>query len=185
MFEQGKSRLQLATNLAEESEAGRGDHSATIKEYLNAAESRFLDAASEVELSTLKAECFRYAALCAKLGNRPQRVIKDYAKQALFHYNKGGKELKKLIKQNNPVMDLLKVISWPISYPLILSAMLLQWRPVTDLPEYTQRLLFPNEPEQRAILQRMQQHANSTLPLECAALRDGKPVELSPKTTSA
>lgn len=168
-YEQGRSRLELAREVAAQLEASGLNPDSECREYLVAGENKFVDAAAEARLFYLKAESYKYAALCARLSGRSPQVVRHYAKLALENFRKGRKEIPKLFKSTlPPLLDAGRVVLlWPVCYPIICATSILGRIP---LAKATETIMFPSSGHNDALLTLWRQCETSDLEKTCQAL---------------
>ncbi len=96
-FQKARQRLEIANS------CGIRDKT----EYIRKAETHFSEAASDFQMAYLQAECYKYAALCAKMGRREDPTIRKYAQMAQKRYHAGGPELLQLYDDSrDPIKNL-------------------------------------------------------------------------------
>lgn len=103
VFQKALTRLEIAQSI---NAANNGKQPPDKVEYIRKAEELFSEAAADFQLSYLKAECYKYAAICARLGGRSQETVRKYAQLAKSLYQKSPDELSQLYRDSrNPVRN--------------------------------------------------------------------------------
>jgi len=133
LFQKASTRLEIAQNI-------RGGESRQIRdklEYIRKGEDLFSEAATDFQLSYLKAECYKYAAICARLGGRSNETVREYIQLARNAYHKSPEELSTLYRESrNPVRNLSpafrSVITEALWLPLWLAGKLADKNEWTD-----------------------------------------------------
>lgn len=102
-FQKALTRLEIAQTIHHQNNRLNSDSI----EYIRKAEELFSESAADFQLSYLKAECCKYAAICARLGDRSNDTVHTYTQLARANYRQGSDELVRLYNDSrNPALNL-------------------------------------------------------------------------------
>jgi len=165
-FQKARQRLEIANSCGIRDKA----------EYILKAEAYFSEAASDFQMAYLQAECYKYAALCAKMGGREVPTVRKCAKMALKRYHAGGPELLQLYDESRDPIKKLGVsaralLSEALGVPIRFLGKL---SGNASLIDFSTRVALGRQNaalrQKTAVL--LQQYGRSDLPAVCRQLRE-------------